>query len=50
MIKSNYSLENKDKEIETYLYPADTIKALKEFGYSVERSIDNQSLVTWYKD
>lgn len=37
-------------EIETYLYPTDTIKALKEFGYSVERNIDNQLLVTWYKD
>ena len=36
-------------EIETYLYPTDTIKALKEFGYSVERSIDNQLLVSWYK-
>ena len=36
-------------EIETYLYPTDTIKALKEFGYSVERNNDNQLLVSWYK-
>lgn len=35
--------------IEEYLYPSDTIKALREFGYEVERNAYNQLNVSWYK-